>query len=1047
MSVRSVGLPVWWLVLSLSFAAPAAAAPERPSRDRAAPATLDPAAEVNQLEGIAALEALLAKPDLDADTRADVMLRLAEAGFDRGRTLFLREMEAYVRQSDACADQGSGGCGAHRPQEDHTESRAWQQRSVQLYQAIVREHPRYARADQALFFLGSSLADLGRARESADAFAQLVRSYPRSDYAADAYVQLGEHYLEVEHDPARALSAYQKAASWPDHPMAAYASYKLGWCYYNVGAYDEAIRALQRVVETGSQLQLQQEALHDLVRFFADADQEQRAIAYFAHLGRPELTRPLLRALAETLAEQGKDQRAIETYRRLILDDPLAEDAPDAQLAIVAAYARLGLRGDQLAQLERARADYGPGSSWAAGVDPDAVAGARTRLAAELGRAAFEFHAEARELPEAADSYEFAGAAYRAYLEAFPTEPGAYDVHYGYGELLYHLEDFEGAFREYTAVVALDPGGERSKFCAESAMFAARALVDREARRAPAAAGTTEPTPLTEWDQRFVDACLAYARAYPSDDKAVSALYQAAYLLYDHRRFADASAQFHAVVALDPRSNEATLAANLILDTLALHQDWDGLRRTAVEFRDRQGLGDAAFHREMDDIALNASFKQIEAAAEGGGDLGAAADAYVRFSEAFLLDGLGSAASPDASLAARALNNAAAHYTEVGRLADAIRARRQLVEDPRFGPRGEYYYEQLGPLGYAYESTAAFGDAASTYEALWAATPAQVRKPENAARRAELSARAADALYSAAVLRAALGHTDDAVADYLAFVDANPRDARVPDILIRVGQLHAQDGRWQAAARQYRQAFDSPPPGAPPEYATYARLLYGRALEALGETEQRLAIYRQTVARYDAAGATEAETALVAEMMYALAQPALERYRGMEISGAGPGASRAAEDAALVGSLARKAAAQVELERAFSEVVATGAGEWGVASLVALGQVYEDMARALVEGDAPSYLSDEQLALYGSALRDRAYLQQERAAGAYRLALEKGHELNLYDASASVALARLAALRPEDSPAPTERLVEPQFTSATAAAAYPLETGEVTIGR
>jgi len=174
--------------------------------------------------------------------------------------------------------------------------------------------------------------------------------------------------------------------------------------------------------------------------------------------------------------------------------------------------------------------------------------------------------------------------------------------------------------------------------------------------------------------------------------------------------------------------------------------------------------------------------------------------------------------------------------------------------------------------------------------------------------------------------------------------------------------------------------------------------------------------------------------------MYELAQPALSSYMAMKVKGVGKGGGQKAEDKSLKESLSAKAKAQLEVEKSFTEVVQTGAGEWGLAALVALGKAYENMGDSLVNGDKPYYLTADQLEIYNMTLQDKAYVLQEKAVNAYKLALDKSYELTLYNENTEYAIRQLGVLRPDDFSGLTEQLVEPRFTSSKAAQKYSFET-------
>src|SRR5262245_17181666 len=143
-------------------------------------------AEQKRMESIDRLKSLLERGGVPDETKAEMMLRLADLYFEQGRYLYLREMAAYDEQYEACFNQP--GCQTELLSPNNGGSREWQEKSIRLYEGILSQYPRYARADQATFFLGSALKDVGREADSVEAFKKLVKLYPESKYLPDAYV-------------------------------------------------------------------------------------------------------------------------------------------------------------------------------------------------------------------------------------------------------------------------------------------------------------------------------------------------------------------------------------------------------------------------------------------------------------------------------------------------------------------------------------------------------------------------------------------------------------------------------------------------------------------------------------------------------------------------------------------------------------------------------------------------------------------------------------------------------------------------------------------
>jgi len=999
-------------------------------------------AEAKRLESISRLKELLSKGVADS-TKAEMMLRLADLYFQQGRYLYLSEMAAFDVKYEACFNDE--GCNLEAMQPDNSKSQSWQRKSIKLYETILRNYPRYARADQATFYLGSALHDVGDVDKASDAFKKLVKLYPQSTFVPDAYVLIGEYYFEKE-NAYGALKAYLKATQYKDSPKYPFAMYKLAWCYYNVGDYGKAIDTMKAVVshamatpDQNSGIRLEDEALKDLVRFFADAGAMDEAYEYFTKLGKKNLIRDMLKRLAGMYFEQGKFEEAVETYRRLILEDPQDEHCPEYQTEIVNAYRKIGNKQRTLEEIDRMLREYGKDSAWARAnaSNPKAVTAAQNTLEENLRRVAVDYHNQARKLEKsrhsaANETYDMARQAYATYITEFPDNSHAYEVRYAYGELLYKLKDFTGAYEQYMAVVKMDPNGKHSKFCAESAIFSAEEQVKLEGG-AVASGKTTanaktakEPQPLTEWEQRLVEACKQYAQLYPNDSKVRNVIYKSAYLLYNKYRFEEAAEQFRVVIQMDPASKEAEQAANLILDSFVVREDWHNLKTNSKFYYDQERLGSAKFKKDTYNVYQRASFKVIEIEFDKDQDHVKAADGFVEFYNEF----------PEADTAAQALNNASVYYHKENQVAHAMKVRHILVEDPKFGDKTKYYYDQIGALGYDYETIADFDRSAFYYEKLWSLYPDERKeklKDDSSFDVTPFDAKAADAIYSAAVFRNALNQWQQSIDNYSSFTEAFPGDERVAETLLTIGGVYEDQQMWSDAATTFKAFYSDMPEGAPLEFDYFARLHTGRAYEQLGKINDRNRLYEETVVMYDkytaAGGEQGAHTEFVAEMMFQLAAPKLDEYTALRIQGRGKAAGRKAEDKSLSDSLSKKSKSLIDVQGTFTNVVATGAGEWGLASLVALGKAYENMAETLRTGDMPFYLTEEQKEIYGMAIEDKAYVQEEKSVEAYRLALEKSYELTLYNDNTAFATRRLGELRPDDFPGLREELLEPKYTS------------------
>ena len=993
-------------------------------------------ARQKRLESMTRLKQLIKDFEGGPDQKAEMIMRLAELEFEEGRDLYLAEMEEHAKAVDKCFNQTNPPCDVSTvKQEEYTkDSRNWQEKSIKHYRQILQNYPTFQRADEATFFLGAALGDVGEKKAANDEFTKLVKTYPESAKIPDAYVLIGEYWFD-ENQAYKALTAYQKAAAFKTHDKYAFANYKLAWCYFNVGDTSKAIDTMKAVVQismddkTGSKsnLQLQDEALKDLVRFFADAGEMDEAYRYFNGLGKKDLIRDMLKRLAGTYVEQGKFELAIQTYKRLIAEAPTGANAPEYQDEIIKAFQKMGRKEETLAAIDDLRKNYGKGSQWARenASNQDAVKSAGEFLEKNLRTVASDYHTEARKLKTgdgAKRAYAFAQQAYENYLGEFPESKYSYDIRYQYAELLYTVKKFDKAYDEYMKVVKIDGKGQHSRFCARAAIFASDEMVKSEAKAAsgggPDPGKSTARLDLSAWEQKYLDAMDQFRKLFPDDKDTRGVLYKSAYLLFSKNQFKEASERFNIVIGMDPASDDAERAANLILSSFEAVEDWTSLRDNAKAYYDQKGLGNEKFKKEVYTIYESASLKMVQVNFEKTQDKAAATDGYLAFYKEF-------PASANADLA---LNNATVYLRDLGRVPDAITWRLEIIN--KF-PKSKFYKQQVGAIAFDYESLADFPKAAEWYEKSYAQDP----KDPNAA----------DAIFSAALFRKALGEWEQGIKDYQIYMTNFPDKPGIPGLRIEIANTYRDQGRASEASKLYSEFFTKPPAGANIDEVMYARLHYGLLMDKLGQGSKVGQHWKETIQFYEKSKASgtpmgTVAPAAIAQIRFILAEPQFQAFVALKINGPGEKKMRQKDvDALLKKQLAEKTKAMLELEKTYTVVVGEGAGAWGLASLVRLGTAYENMSDTLKGSYIPSYLTDDQKELYTMALEDRAYPAVEKAANFYGLALEKAYEFHLYNENTAIATRRLGVIRPDDFPGLFEQVPTPRYASPSVKSA-PFET-------
>ena len=194
-----------------------------------------------RLDAIAQFEEFLQRYPDDARYTPDVMFRLAELYYERSsddHLIAMREYEERLKATEANAS-------AEPPPEPVPDFHP----SIGVYQQLITRFPGYALNDAAYYLLGYCLEKQNDFENGQVAYRTLIGRYPKSKFVTEAWVRIGEYYFDAYNDRqalAKAVEAYEAAVKDKQSPLYDKALYKLGWTYYKMDRFDDAVDPLPR---------------------------------------------------------------------------------------------------------------------------------------------------------------------------------------------------------------------------------------------------------------------------------------------------------------------------------------------------------------------------------------------------------------------------------------------------------------------------------------------------------------------------------------------------------------------------------------------------------------------------------------------------------------------------------------------------------------------------------------------------------------------------------------------------------------------------------
>lgn len=808
-------------------------------------------------EAIQQLETLIPKFDDSNPDKPDLYFQLSDLYWEKYKYLYALEEaknEQAWKEYQAAAARGEK---RPQPKADHTHSEQYRAQTMRFYAIILDGFPQYSRTDEVLFSLAYNLHETGKQAEAVKRYDELIKRFPKSNFVPDAYVQLGDHWFD-NNNLAKAKANFEKAYESDVPKIRSYSLYKLAWCDFNAGDLDASLKKLQDVVDFAEKygkemVDLRNEALNDLVVVYVHLDKPRDAIAYFEQKATPQRQAKLISKLGYGLAEAGRHDNAIQTFRYLLDKDPLCAEAPEFQQAIVKSYDKLRQRGQVKAEVRKLAELYRPGSAWweANAKDESVLKNAFDVSEEAMRTLVTDYHQEAQKTKQV-ETYRLARDIYKQYVDAFASSDDprfvsdyAFNLRFYYAEILWTLEEWQAAAEQYDAVVnfkipdresAKEVSNEQyRKSAAYNAILAWDKLlkiekgvltasnlkdgqkvdeakkkggVERGAKIYKRSAKELEEKPLSQIEQRLVAACDAYTRLYPGEKDEIDVRYQAAVIFYDKNHFVDAAKRFGDIILKWPEEKRSQEAADLTMYILDAKEEWFELARLSKQFLANKKLAKPGtdFTKRLAGIVEGAQYKWIdEVVYKKEKNPQKAGEEFLQFVKDF----------PKSKAADRALTYAVLMFQETRQLDRGVEAGERLLR--------EYPSSSLEPkvrytLARMYEQMADFARSAAMYEAFVASYDRHARLHEEAVARAKAKkAKPGKGKKDAEAKPADAGEGGDA-----------EKDDAVAERLEQEAKLLDEAKAWLADA-----TFNA-----------------GLWYEGLGQSDKALAAYRQYLTRF-----------------------------------------------------------------------------------------------------------------------------------------------------------------------------------------------------
>ena len=945
-------------------------------------------ADALRVTTISSIQNLL-KTNAKKTNEFELYLRMGEIYLERHDYIRGLEVADFETKHDNWAKDQKGT----EPKIDHSKSKAQLLNGANAFRRLVTKFPRHERTDAALFELGKTLGRLDNDNTELY-FKQLITQYPRSPLVPATQLALGEFYFD-RHRIAESVDAYKSAMKYKDNEIYPYAVYKLGWAFYNAEAKNDkqalenakhALTSFKLVVALAGQtgatrrnIDLKKEALNDLVMVWADIEGVDDAWAYFSKLGQKDSFYDLLERLGGIYVEQGQNEKAIQTYTRLLSEAPQRPNNPEIYAKLVDLRFQTNQHPALVNDLRSMGTLYVTKSSWTEANKKNtvALAEAAERTERNMHRYATLYHQRGQKLKNDG-LLQISVQLYRIYLENFSKNEAAYEMRYYLADILFYFKQYEPAADEYLTVASQSPKtGKYLKESAYNAVLAITRLDESEKQsKLPPPGQVPAPLEIPRVKQKLVSVIDKYLKLLPAEAEGNAMRYTVAQIYFDYGHYKIALDRFEEIALKIPDSKQGKAALKVVLAYYGERKEWDQLIAHARLFLDSKKFTDKDLNTALVDSLKMAVFQKA-LVLQGEKKYQASAEMFLAFQRDFPAD----------KNSDRALYNASSNYYKIGEVEKALTVSRAILDKY---PGSPLVNDVTIDIAQAYEGLAVFDQAADFYERFY--------------HKYRSDKRASMALYNAAILCQGLKNTTRAIGLFEAFISNFPRNDLVTSAHYDLAKLYDKEKKYknetEVLANYQTRLADKKSDDYLEAQARIAQLNY-RYLNT-GKGQRMIRDLTKELIKNSKQPAFEARR-IVAETLFADLEPELNAFKTTALN----------DSKKLEREVKKKQGMLVALAGKFEGIIDVGSGEYTVASLYRIGEMHEKFATDLFNVPPPSGSTQIQIDAFRTSLEKVAFPLREQAQKFYEGAYKNAQEIQTFSEWTRLAYKKMTDLDPD----------------------------------
>lgn len=865
-----------------------------------------------------------------------VLIRLAELYYEVADDEYMQKMQEYDQRLEQM-DSFTKDSTLHEPVKDYS-------RSLALYQRIIDDFSQSELIDDAYYNKGFILEEKGDIDSALTIYHSLISEFSDSRYVPEALMRIGEyHFNPPRNDINKAIEYYKQVLAFKDSPKYDEALYRLGWSYYRLSKFPEAVSYFtlladdierSKIIDPGQKFSnptLRDESLEYIGISFLDFGGTAGAVKYLNNIGGREYGFEILKKIGDVyMYEKEMYAEAIEAYETLLKMYADHAQAPEIQEKIVLCYRHQ--KDDMRAYLSREKLfnEYKAGSPWWQKQTDEKLRDKSYRITERALRDNVNLLFQRAENSRDFDLYLQAVNDSRKYLKAFPSDSMTPLIHWNMALTLdAKLGQKDQAFEEYMKICDQYWNSKYQKFASENAIALAKEAAEQDTARK-----LIEPIrdqkvqeqeggilsileyrrmELTYSEKRLVRAYNNYIKLYPHEPETATILANAAAIFYNSNQFGEALRYFNTIVKHFPDHKDIHYIKYTIMESYFGKHDFKSAEIVARRLKNTENLAPELSQKAQKRLA-ESIFLAAQTLSDSADHL-QAGNEYLRVSREV----------PNSEFADLSLFNAALEYDKAKEFSRAVETYSYLIETRS---TSKYVLDAMNNLAIDYGELSEPKNAALTYERL--------------AAMAKTSEQTHDALYNSSLYFVKAEEWEDAIRINSLFVERFPNSEDSDDLFYDVATYYLKLDELEKANIVYGD-YAKKYPTSPRVVETYFHR--GEYFETKEELDHAIIEYRQAIAKNEEFHKTNRATNdyYAAESLFRLTRINHFKYRQIDFT---------LPLAKMNQDKKKKRDLLIEIVDGYTKIVAFGTLRLYEATYY-IGEAYEDFAASWVRQELP----------------------------------------------------------------------------------------------